>query len=41
LNAAIIQFQKSKPKIPEAEYGIARAATTLWYLTEAALTAAK
>jgi 3D (Asp-Asp-Asp) domain-containing protein len=40
LRDALIKFQKTKPKIPEVEYGMAKAATTLWYLMEAAVASA-
>lgn len=33
IEAALLEFQKSHPLIPESEYGQARAATTLWFLT--------
>ncbi|MEM9284168.1 MAG: 3D domain-containing protein [Verrucomicrobiota bacterium] len=35
LKAALLQFQKDESHIPEAEYGNARAAVTLWFLTQA------
>ncbi|MDF1659675.1 MAG: 3D domain-containing protein [Verrucomicrobiales bacterium] len=35
IEAALLEFQKSQPLIPESEYGQARAATTLWFLTQA------
>ncbi len=40
---ALLLFQQANPHIPIAEYGNPRAATTLWFLTQAALeiTAAK
>ncbi len=33
IEAALLKFQKDEPHIPESEYGQARAATTLWFLT--------
>ncbi len=38
---ALIAFQKQWVLIPPAEYGYPEAATTLWYLTQAALSAAQ
>ncbi|MEM1443254.1 MAG: 3D domain-containing protein, partial [Verrucomicrobiota bacterium] len=34
LETALRKFQKDEPHIPEAEYGNARAAATLWFLTQ-------
>jgi hypothetical protein len=34
---ALVQFQQANKDIPVAEYGNPRAATTLWFLTQAAL----
>jgi uncharacterized lipoprotein YajG len=34
---ALVLFQQANPHIPIAEYGNPRAATTLWFLTQAAL----
>ena len=34
IEAALLKFQKDESHIPESEYGQARAATTLWFLTQ-------
>ena len=39
--AALTAFQKQHKHIPPAEYGSARGAVTLWYLTQAALKVSK
>ena len=39
--AALLAFQKAEPKIPEIEHGLSKAATTLWFLTQAAIQASK
>jgi hypothetical protein len=37
LEEMLTEFQRQHPAIPESEYGNAKGAITLWYLTEAAL----
>ena len=41
IEAALLKFQKDQPHIPESEYGQARAATTLWFLTHVVVGAAE